>query len=213
LLWLSTWNSRVPGLSGDALRRRSKKWGPSARTCVELEQNTAAGADLFREWRARIAATTFVYNFHRRDVLDMNDVLCHPLAIRPKGLEAPQRTTMITEVPTDHLNQIIAETTAVAVGIERAKFYDAISRNRSFTSLAGYIFEIFFCAWFLGRRESPTLRCSPPPSTWWSRSGLQVVPVCNEVHRVSDMTSLNEVDRSIESPCWMVACFPVVRHC
>jgi len=101
---------------------------------------------------------------------------------------------MATGVSTGYLNQIIAEATAAALDSRQMEFYGQISRHPSFNPLAGYIFKTFFCAWFLGRRKSPTLHC-PPLSHTRSGPSLQVIPVCSEAHRISDMESLKEAGR------------------
>jgi hypothetical protein len=193
LFLLGIWNSKVLGLSGDALCRHSEKWGPSARTCVQIERNSMV-ADLLLARRVREAATSFVQTFGNRDELYITDVSHTLLSIRPKGLDVSQRVAMVTEVSTGYLNQIIAEATAAAVDSRQMEFYGEISRRPSFNPLAGYIFKTFFCAWFLGRRKSPTLYCLPLSH---ARSGpsLHAIPVCSEAHRISDMVSLKEAGR------------------
>jgi hypothetical protein len=107
---------------------------------------------------------------------------------------------MVADVPTDYLNQIIAEATAAAVHSQQMEFYGKISRHSSFNSLAGYIFKTFFCAWFLGSQKLPTLHCHPLlPHT---RSDLQVIPVCHEVHRISDMEPLKDAGQLNPSFGW-----------
>jgi len=58
------------------------------------------------------------------------------------------------------------------------------------------MFERLFHAWFIGCWTSPKLVCSPAPRVRPRVSPLKSIPVCKEVHLLSGLKSLEDVNES-----------------
>ena len=149
-----------------------KKWGPSARTCVQIERKSGSMvADLLFDQRVREAATTFVRRFGRQDELHMTGVLDTLLSIQPRGPEALQRVVMVAEIPTSYLKQTIAEATAAAVD-RRQNGILLRDKQTSFFQFIGGLYpqNLFLCV-DLGPPEVTNTALSPSAThKIWSES-------------------------------------------
>jgi len=107
---LSFCYSKILGLNRDALCRHYEKWGPSARTCINLTREPMVEHDL--SIRATEAAAYFVkYSGSQVNHVDWESVPHSDIlfSIRPEGPGMQQRRRKVIKVATKHLNQIVAE--------------------------------------------------------------------------------------------------------
>lgn len=176
-------------LDGEALVGHSRRWGPSARICLDLQRGHLESSSLTS--KVITSATAFVNDFGRTDdlqVMTLSDIL---FAVRPRGPHIPDRYVGIATVATDYFNQVVTEAAADADPDRRVKFYKMLTIRAGFESSALYMLRNFFCAWFFNGQKSPNLRCSAPPGT---RSRFSVLPICKDVHRMTNWSSLKRAN-------------------
>jgi len=180
-------------MNGNALYYHAKKWGPSIRTCIKLEQDPMVANSLISQ--ASLAASTFFHIFKGGDGLNIKGLPGFLLAIRPKGLEAHQRVTIVAEISTSYLHQIIVQEITASPCNWQTGFYGIINKHPSFTSLARNIFKIYFYAWVLCRCQLklPTPYISPTGLD--IGSDLQVIPACKEVCWITGSSFLKNASR------------------
>ena len=180
-------NSKVLGLDGEALAEHSRRWGPSARICVELQRDPLMLPSLTS--KARTAAAAFVGGpgpIDELQAMTSSDIL---FAVRPER----HRLNGIVTVATDYFNQVLTETAAAADPRQRAHFYKMMTIRRGFEPSALYMLRSFFCAWFFNCQKSLEIRCftRAAPGT---RPRFSVLPTCENVHRITIFSSLKKAD-------------------
>ncbi|KAH9010689.1 hypothetical protein EDB84DRAFT_1570276 [Lactarius hengduanensis] len=95
------------------IQRLYRKWGPSARTCLDLLQ---FGAEAEHEHSVDVAACRFVQDPPKIVNFDFDESkVSHRLfSIRPKGQDRTGRRMQIAEIATDHIKEIISYAAANA---------------------------------------------------------------------------------------------------
>lgn len=183
------------GLNGEALQRHSEMWGPSAHVCIALERNSAFVQDLTLDVQG--AATTFVQNFIPGNQLNAIMVSHKLFAIRP---EDEERYRMVAEIATKHIEGYIMDATIAADSCRRHDFFTLMSRHPYFKSSAGYMFEKFFFAWFIGCPKPPVkLHCTPSQDRMM---GFWIVPPL-KTKFISGVSSLKHTKEDLDSFGWV----------
>ena len=177
------------GLDGEALAEHSRRWGPSARICVELQRDPSMLPLLTS--RAKTAAAAFVASpgpINELQAITSSDIL---FAVRPEGPDMPHRLNGIVTVATDYFNQVLTEAAAAAGPRQRANIYKMMTIRPGFGPSALYMLRSFFCAWFFNCQKSPEIRCFTAHGT---RPRFSVLPTCENVHRITMFSSLKKAD-------------------
>ena len=197
-------------LDGKALLKHSEKWGPSARTCVNLERGYWE-----TEWYAsktQEAATMFVKTYNRTQELNAVDGLHILCSIRPHHhWDLAGRTMMTATVATKHFYQLITEAAAAANAHQRFQFYHMISHHPSFkTILPGYIFKQFLHTWLICKVASQEVHyCSHGHSSLMSNIFHAfksfVIPQCQSVEIAGELSSLEKVEQHKMPLAWIPA--------
>ena len=174
------------------------KWGPSARTCVDLARGSWEAGSYAS--KVREAALRFVQDYNPTQELNAIDVPHTLFSIHPVDNEnLVGRTTMSAKIATEHLFQFIAEACADADAHRRVQFFHMINNHPSFKTTAGYIFERFFHTWLVckGTSQALELHCHSNDSLISNmfRPSL-IIPRCREVVIAGGLSSLKNVGDS-----------------
>lgn len=145
--------------------------------------------------QARLAASTFFHNFKGGDGLDIKGLPGFLLAIQPKGLEAHQRVTIMTEISTSYFHQIIVQEITTSPCDWQTGFYGIINKHPSFTSLTRNIFKIYFYTQVLCHCQLKLSILYIPPTGLDIGSNLQVIPACKEVCWITESSILKRASR------------------
>ncbi|KAH9000046.1 hypothetical protein EDB92DRAFT_2079954 [Lactarius akahatsu] len=148
--------SKVLNLDISNIQRLYRKWGPSARTCLDLLQ---FDAEAEHEHSVTSAARRFVENPSKIVNFDEANVSHRLFSIRPKGQDRTGRRIQIVEIATDHIKEIISYAAADANAQDQIKFFQMISTYPSFRGPAGKMFEGFVLSWLYARPNAEPLRC------------------------------------------------------
>jgi len=143
----------VLSLNSDDLRRNYKKWGPSARTCVQCSR-----------------APEFDHE-HEADVTtDAAKLIAHPETVNPAGksnedpMAVPHKLFSVqprnkddtlglgrmlakATIATPYIRNLISYVVAAAAARERIKFFQIFSRQPMLGGAAGTLFERFVLCW------------------------------------------------------------------
>ncbi|KAH9026175.1 hypothetical protein EDB85DRAFT_1893491 [Lactarius pseudohatsudake] len=136
----------VQGLDASALLRNYEKWGPSARTCVQLARDPAKGR--YHAIVVNNAADAFVERPPPRTTFDAIEVFHVLFSVRPEVEEDRGGGRVpVAVMATEHIKRIISCAAAGAVARKRIEFYRIISTQPSFKVSAGKMFEGFVLSW------------------------------------------------------------------
>ncbi|KAH9035816.1 hypothetical protein EDB84DRAFT_1577925 [Lactarius hengduanensis] len=150
--------AKVQGLDASALLRNHEKWGPSARTCVQLARDPAKGHH--HAIIVNNAADAFVERPPPRTTFDAIEVFHVLFSVRPEVEEdRGGRTVPVAVIATEHIKRIISCAAAGAVARKRIEFYRIISTQPSFKVSAGKMFEGFVLSWLYTNSNVDPLRC------------------------------------------------------
>ncbi|KAH8989499.1 hypothetical protein EDB92DRAFT_2003024 [Lactarius akahatsu] len=140
------------------IQRLYRKWGPSARTCLDLLQ---FGAEAEHEHSVDGAACRFVQDPPKILNFDFDESkVSHRLfSIRPKDQDRTGRRIQIAEIATEHIQEVISYAVADADAEVQIKFFQMISTYPSFRGPAGRMFEGFVLSWLYARPNTEPLRC------------------------------------------------------
>ncbi|KAI9454998.1 hypothetical protein BJY52DRAFT_1417649 [Lactarius psammicola] len=133
----------ILGLDVGNPRHIYEKWGPSARSCVRVEN---AAQEFIKH-----AATTTMF-----DEMKVSHLL---FSIRPVKQCRDERRIQIAEVATDHIRTVISYAAAEVKAQERIDFYQTVSTHPWFRVSAGVMFKGLVCSWLYARSNVPPLRC------------------------------------------------------
>ncbi|KAI0297780.1 hypothetical protein B0F90DRAFT_868504 [Multifurca ochricompacta] len=162
-------------LSVEDLKNHYEKWGPSARTLINVTRNSRYLVT--HESLLQGIVSEFVKDFdgHTKDLDAMR--VCHRLVtIRPKFLDPEKRGASIGEIPTEYLNNLVLDAIGGRTAEKQLEFFNLINNHASFRGSAGFMFEMFVFAW-LSSQEHPNgegLDCTPVDSD----SPSLTIPVC-----------------------------------
>jgi hypothetical protein len=155
----------VFGLSADNILRIYETWGPSARTCVRLSRDPydepLHAGDVSND-ASRFIANPGVVNV----VFDALRVIDSLFSLRPKDESPVGRGTLVAEIATNRIEEIISYAAAASQAHERINFYRTISGQPLFKASTGQMFEIFVMSWLASPSGSNEkfLPCTPRPA-------------------------------------------------
>ena len=156
--------SKILDLNVDALLRHYNIWGPSARTCVELERGTKDVHDL--HLAARSAASAFISNpNYFASLLYMLDSTedSHSLfAIRPHRLK---RDAVKVEIPNEHLTNLFLRVLSDLDDEYQYNFGKIMHSDACFFDLNNLMFTQLIRASLSGRSVPEYLRSIPPEAS------------------------------------------------
>jgi hypothetical protein len=169
----------VLNLNPNSLRRNYKKWGPSARTCVLLSR--VPNREMRHERDVSSAARAFVLNPDSfLGAIQNATTMAHILfSVRPGDESEDGRRTLVAEIATDHIKEIISYAAADALARKRIEFYQKMSNQPMFKSSAGQMFERFVLSWLASHPSAVPLQCTP--STFRT---TPEIPACGEERTV-----------------------------
>ena len=183
--------SQLLNLNTDQLLSHYRTWGPSARACIKLVRRQQTVAQLTQD--ASDTAAKFASNpeqlFRLVSGYYSDDVSSVLFAVRPEKLLPESRDVIRAQIPTYHLNGILALAVARFDAAQQSLFFGQISSHPWTKSSAGWIFEKFVHI----RLTSP----SAPPLTCVSANNATTlsIPVCRTVHPLSGKTVLRDANK------------------
>jgi hypothetical protein len=158
--------SIIHGLDTERFIENYDKWGPSARTCLELARGTISEAQL--ENKVVIAAKKFANDpsamYMEADSEDGSHWLFTSVP------SSPRRGVSFLRVATPHLKEVIVKAIARIDAAKQVSFYAEASCHPFFRSTFGYIFEKHFYLW-LSSDPDNDISC-----TAWPRSAEPTRP-------------------------------------
>ncbi|KAF8257605.1 hypothetical protein EI94DRAFT_1920824 [Lactarius quietus] len=154
--------SKVLSLNAGDLQRNYGRWGPSARTCVQLSREPAG--EFAHEEAVKETARRFVKELRQDTIcfagLDMIRSLHVPFSVRPVGDSRAKRRIPDADIATDRIRAIISCAAAAATTYQRGRFYRDISRHEWFNKSAGSLFKKLVLTWLSSDSEAGTLLCT-----------------------------------------------------
>ncbi|KAH9010580.1 hypothetical protein EDB85DRAFT_1211358 [Lactarius pseudohatsudake] len=181
---------KVQGLYTSVLLHYYEKWGPSARTCVELSRdrtqerchaiNVDYAADVFVERPPTV--TTF-------NAIQVSHIL---FSVRPEVDEdRGGRRVPLAEMASEHIREIISCAAAGAEAQKRVEFFRTISTQPSFKASAGDMFESFVLSWLYAGSNLEPLRC------FATGEPILEIPTCGK-----EKTTFSGSDDAVENVNW-----------
>ena len=171
-----------------------EKWGPSVHTCVSLaEKPTLEHA---HESAVKSSAIYFISNPRALSLLnyDATNVPHKLFSIHPKAKSGGGRHVLTAEIATDQLRAIISYAAADAKAEERVKFYYMISKEPTFSTSQGKMFECFVLTWLSSYNVAP-LSCTPKHADG-QQPKLEIPSCgCDDAHKICG--SLNDLSKTI----------------
>ena len=185
LLCLAYSHSIIYGLQTGDFLVNFDKWGPSARTCLQLARGLLIENQL--ESRAEEAAEKFVNNPSAINIEGNAEVDFHLLFTTfPIG---PERDVSALRVATSHLMDFVVKAVAKINAAKRVSLYTRASNHPSFRSAFGYVFKMFYYIWLSSDPDDPDnkLSCTASPrsvrstrSTTRQQKPLYLQPIGHE---------------------------------
>ncbi|KAH9026490.1 hypothetical protein EDB85DRAFT_1979187 [Lactarius pseudohatsudake] len=142
--------SKVLSLDVNNIRHLYRKWGPSARTCLQL---LLEGDDGPHECKVKKAADELVKN-PNFDEFKVSHLL---FSIRPENQNRVGRKIQIPEIATDHIKAIISY--AAADADARDQFFHRMSTEPELRAPARKMFGGFVLCWLYAHPNVEPLRC------------------------------------------------------
>ena len=161
LLCLAYSHSIIYGLQTGDFLVNFDKWGPSARTCLQLARGLLIENQL--ESRAEEAADKFVNNPSAINTEGNAEVDFHLLFTTfPIG---PERDVSALRVATSHLMDFVVKAVAKINAAKRVSLYTRASNHPSFRSAFGYVFKKVYYIWLSSDPDDPDnkLSCTASP--------------------------------------------------
>lgn len=181
--------SQLLHLDIDELLSYYRTWGPSARTCINLVRGDLKVDEHMRS--VSIAAAEFAADPHRLFRLvaqfDSDDVSHLLFAVRP---EEHSRGMVKAQVPTKHLNGIIALAVARFDAAQQSLFFTRISSHPWTKEPASWMFEKFVHIQLVST-FSTQFTCVPADNT----TETLTIPVCTVTHPLNGTTGLSEANK------------------
>jgi hypothetical protein len=179
--------SRLLELDLDKLLSYYQTWGPSARTCINLVRCTLTVEE--HEQNASEAAATFASNpqdlFRLVSGFNSSNVSHVLFAVLPLP---GSRGEIRAEIPTNHLNGILARAVAMFDATQQSMFFSQISSHPWTTSSAGWMFEKFVHI-RLTLHSASSLECVS------ANAPTLTMPVCRYTYPLNGKTSLQKVNK------------------
>ena len=176
------------------LQHAYENWGPSARTCVLLAGDP--DSEHAYESSVKSSAILFIRNPRAFSPLSYDPITVphrlfslHPEKKSEEGSKKG-RQVLIADVATDRIKAIISYAAADAEAEERVKFYYMISKEPTFSTGQGKMFERFVLTWLSSFNMAP-LSCTPRHAN--GRQPELKIPSCgcDDAHKICG--SLNDL--------------------
>ncbi|KAH8995601.1 hypothetical protein EDB92DRAFT_2084426 [Lactarius akahatsu] len=145
-----------PEVDVSDLQRIYRKWGPSARTCLQLLQD---GEERLHERMVTKTAGDFVTDPLPITKYNESKVSHLLFSIRPENQSRIGRKAQVPEMATDHIKAIISYAAADAEARDQINFFEKISTHPDFKVPAGKMFEGFVLSWLYARQNVEPLSC------------------------------------------------------
>ncbi|KAF8485949.1 hypothetical protein DFH94DRAFT_709173 [Russula ochroleuca] len=196
----------VFGLNADNIIRIYETWGPSARTCVRLSRNP--NREPLHAGNVSNDASRFITNPGVVDVVfDALRVIHSLFSIRPKDESPVGRGTLVAEIATNHIEDIISYAAAASQAHKRINFYKTISGQPLFSASTGQMFEKFVLSWLASpdKDSNHSLDCTiayrtdatPPPAVEISACGLERTSFFSSLTAFKVVTKDKRIDKPL----------------
>ena len=184
--------SGLLSLNTNELLSYYRTWGPCARTCVMLVQGHLK-VDQHRR-TVSIAADKFASDPHQLigsvTQFDSDEVSHVLFFVRPEKHSAGSRSEIRAEIPTNHLNGIVALAVARIDGARQSLFFTQISSHPWTKTLASWMFEKFVHI-RLTSTAAPSLMCVPADDA----TANLMIPICATTHPLNGKTGLSAANK------------------
>jgi hypothetical protein len=185
----------------DVLLETAAKWGCSVRMCLQVARKRLN--DLEMTNLATKAAKEFAqdpFQFLRLGECTSGENVSH-MVICERPMSKTNRSAQRTEIPTEHIQEIIAKQVAEADVAQQSYFFTQISSHPWLKSSSGYLFEKFLFIRLTAPSQSQPLICKAVISTSSQPSEL-IIPTCATVIPLSGISGLSDARIHPLPFCW-----------